>query len=429
MGRFKQHDSFQLSLVPSIAGFGLPVDHPVRFFNNFVEEELNLSNFFNDLKVESGLGRPAYHPLMMIKLIIYGYAQGITSVRGLAQACVERLDFRFLTGNQTPDHRSISRFRKKHLQAFAEIFEQSVEIAAGEGLIEMKDVAVDGTKILANASKRKAMSYARMLDTSRKLKAEIYTLKQEVRVAETKKKEKQLAHDLQFKRCRIKSIRVAKKALEGRVRAAGGKRPEDKAQINFTDADSRIMKVGGGFEQCFNAQAAVDKKTQIIIAAELTQDCNDKLQIKPILHRIAQTIGLLPERLLADCGYFSEANIEKLKLLFPSVALFIPPSKQQHGRETKAPRGRIPGNISTAGLMRRKLSTKLGKEIYAQRKAVVEPVFGQIKSANLQFDRFSFRGFNQVSAEWKLVCAIHNFWKICRARAKKAERSCSELAA
>jgi transposase len=427
MSRFKPHDSFQLSLLPCSAGLGLPAEHPVRSFNQMIEEEIDLSQVLKSCKGEATAGRPAYHPLMMVKLIMYGYAQGITSGRALAKACVERLDFRFITGNQMPDHRSISRFRKTHLEQFGRLFEQSIEMAAAEDLIEMKEIAVDGTKVLADASKRKAMSYARMLDTSKQLRKEIYTLKQEVRIADGRKK-RDLSNDLLFKRKRLKTIRAGKKKLEERAKAAGKRRPEDKAQINFTDPESVIMKVGSGFEQCFNAQAVVDKNVQIIVAANVTRDCNDKLQIEPMLEEMIRAVGLIPDRVLADSGYFSEANIDRLTARFPTLDLFIPPNKKDQSKEVK-PKGRIPADISTADRMRRKLSTVKGKAVYKFRKAVVEPVFGQIKSANLKFESFSFRGLKAVSAEWKLICAIHNLWKIQRARAKKNKNQILPLAA
>jgi hypothetical protein len=216
--------------------------------------------------------------------------------------------------------------------------------------------------------------------------------------------------------------------LEARAKAAGKKRPEDKAQINFTDPESAIMKVGSGFEQSFNAQAVVDKNVQIIVAAKVTREGNDKLQIEPMLDEMIRVAGLIPDRVLADSGYFSEANIDKLQARFPTMELFVPPNRQDQSSEVKA-KGRIPVNISTADRMRRKLSTVNGKAIYKFRKAVVEPVFGQIKSANLKFASFSFRGLEAVSAEWKPVCAVHNLWKIQRARSKKNTLNLFPLAA
>lgn len=421
MSRFKQHDSFQLSFLPCSAGFGLPDDHPARFFSQFLEDEIDLSEILNSFKGDASPGRPAYHPLLMVKLIMYGYAQGITSSRELAKACIERLDFRFITGSQMPDHRSIARFRKTHLEAFAGLFKQSVDLAAAEELIEMNEVAVDGSKILANASKRKAMSYSRMLDTSKQLRAEIYKLKQEAHIANDRK-QAEMKKDLQFKRKKLQTICTGKKKLEEKAKSRGNRRPEDKAQINFTDSESAIMRVGSGFEQCYNAQIVVDKKAQIVVAAKVTQDCNDKLQIEPMLVEMVVAVGLIPKRVLADSGYFSEANIARLLLKFPKLEFFIPPNRQSASKELKS-QGRIPAEISVIDRMRRKLSTKKGKAIYKFRKAIVEPVFGQIKSANLKFARFSFRGFKAVSAEWKLVCAIHNLWKIQRARAKKGSAS------
>jgi len=427
MGKAKEHDSFQLSLLSFGAGFGLPVDHPVWSFIHMIEDEIDLTQIVESRKGRSAAGRSPFHPLMMIKLIMYGYAQGITSGRALEQACIERLDFRVVTANQAPDHRTISRFRKANLEHYGHLFEQSVAMAADEDLIEMKEVAVDGSKILANASKRKAMSYGRMLDSSKQLRKEIYTLKQEVRIAEGRKK-RELSKDLSFKRKRLQTIRQGKKELETRAKAAGNKRPEDKAQINFTDPESAIMKVGSGFEQCFNAQVVVDKKSQIIVAARVTREGNDRWQIGAMLNEMSSTVGLISDRVLADSGYFSEANIERLNARFPKLELFVPPNRKEQSCEVKA-RGRIPANLTIADRMRRKLSTVNGKAIYKFRKAVVEPVFGQIKSANLKFASFNFRGLKAVSAEWKLVCAIHNLWKIQRARAENTKLRFLPLAA
>ena len=421
LSKFKQHDSFQLSFLPCSAGFGLPNDHPVRFFTQFFEDEIDFSKVLNSIKGNALVGRPAYHPVMMVKLLMYGYAQGISSSRELAKACVERLDFRFITGNQMPDHRSIARFRKMHLEALEELFQQSIELAAAEELIEMKEVAVDGSKILANASKRKAMSYSRMIDTSKQLKAEIYILKQEAHVA-IGRKQVELKQDLRFKRKKLNTIRTAKKKLEEKAKSKGKRKPEDKSQINFTDSESAIMRVGSGFEQCYNAQVVVDKNNQIVVAAKVTQDGNDKLQIGPMLDEMILAVGLIPNRVLADSGYFSDSNVSGLLLKFPKLELFIPPNRNESSKELKRV-GRIPADMSTIDRMRRKLSSKGGKAVYKFRKAIVEPVFGQIKSANLKFARFSFRGFKAVSSEWKFVCAIHNFWKIQRARAKKVKLS------
>lgn len=225
----------------------------------------------------------------------------------------------------------------------------------------------------------------------------------------------------------MSNIKQAKIALEERVKqdaqhqektANKNKRnkksvkPDPKAQRNFTDPESRIMKVGNGFEQCYNAQAAVDHKAQIIIAQQVTQDCNDKLQLRPVLKRAAASLGLVPDKGLADSGYFSEDNLTAPELA--GIELLIPPNRQKHGKPTAKPSGRLSQNLSIADKMRRKLQTQEGKEIYALRKSIVEPVFGQIKEANLHFRQFSFRGLKNVQHEWALVCLAHNLLKIFR---------------
>lgn len=421
MSRYMASNTGQLILVPSDLGLLLPLDHRARFFNSIVENELDLSAVCRKSGGHERRGRPGYDPVMLVKIILYGYAEGLTSSREMEQACCERLDFRYLSGNRQPDHRTIASFRKDNLKKLAGLFAQVLSIAIDEELVDMKDVAFDGTNVFANASKRKAMSYDRMRAKVKELKGEIKTLKNERKKA-GKRKASDLRSEIKFKKARLKKIHDAKKALEQEMRKEHNRKPKPHEQRNFTDPESRIMKVGGDFEQCYNAQVAVDKKSQIIVAESVRQNANDKQLLEPTVKDVLKNIGLSPDRGLADAGYCSEEVLETLSNQFSSTEWFVATGRLVHGRDQKAPRGRIPNDITETEKMKRRLSTKRGKEIYAQRKAVAEPVFGQIKTANLQFQQFSFRGLKKVRHEWRLVCAVHNLLKIYRHRMR-----CSRL--
>jgi transposase len=408
--------SNQLCLVPSDSGYWLPADHPVRLFDEMVEKELDLRKFIEDPLNASKHGRPSYDPVMLLKIVLYGYMVRLNSSRKIANACVERLDFRLLTGGLTPSFSTITKFRSEHAETLARLFAQSVLVAMKDDLVDMQDVAFDGTKILANASKHKAMSYQRMRETVEQLSTEIKALTTERRTAAARRKQ-EIEHELEFKRERFANLQEHKFALEDQHTKQSGELPKEKEQRNFTDPESRIMKKGSGFDQCYNAQAAVDKSNQIILAAFVTQAGNDKQQLEPLAERTVEVVGVLPDRGLADAGYFSEAVVASLKQRYGNTEWLISPGRLPRRADSGAPpRGRIPRDISIADRMRRKLSTKPGKTAYAQRKAIVEPAFGQIKEASLEFRRFSFRGLKKVREEWLLVCAAHNLLKVMRHR-------------
>ena len=416
MSRIMPANSNQTCLVPSDAGCWLPVEHPVRFFNEVVENELDLSQFIENPFTTVRHGRPSYDPVMLLKIVLYGYMVGLNSSRKIAAACVERVDFRFLTGGLTPSFSTLTKFRAEYAGMLAELFTQSVAIAMEDELVKMQVVAFDGTKILANASKHKAMSYERMCERVEQLHAEIEALKIERRTATVRRKA-EIESEIEFKRERFANLQEQKFALEDQHLEQSGELPKGKDQRNFTDPESRIMKKGASFDQCYNAQAAVDKSNQIIVAAYVTQAGNDKQQLEPLVERTVKEMGVLPDRGLADAGYFSEAVAESLKQQYGTTEWLISPGRLARGSNSGAPpRGRIPRDISVADLMRRKLSTKAGKAAYAQRKAIVEPIFGQIKEASLEFRRFSFRGLEKVRGEWLLVCAAHNLLKVVRRR-------------
>jgi len=415
MSRIVASDINQLRLVPSDPGCWLPANHQVKYFSEIVEQELDTSEITGS-RIRETHGRPSYDPLMLMKIVVYGYMVGLTSSRKIEQACIERLDFRYLTGGLTPSFSTITKFRSEKVDALAKLFPQIVSLALDYELVEMRDVAFDGTKMLANASKHKAMSYERMCTLVQILHEEIEALKKEKRTASARRK-KEIEEDLEFKRNRFARIQEARFALEDQRMEETGEPPKEKDQRNFTDPESRIMKKGSSFEQCYNAQAAVDKGSQIILAAFVTQAANDKQQLEPLVQSTVGLVGILPDRGLADAGYFSESVTETLKAKYKTAEWLISPGRLKKDSASEGPpRGRIPNDISTADLMRRKLRTKAGKAAYAQRKAIVEPAFGQIKEANLEFRRFSFRGIKKVEAEWQLVCATHNLLKIIRSR-------------
>ncbi len=401
----------------------LPAGHPVRFFNGIVEQELDVSQFVGKSAKNCRRGRPGYDRILLLRIVLYGYMVGIHSSRKLAQACIERVDFKYLTGGPAPSFSTITKFRARYAGALAELFAQSLSIATEDDMVEMRDVAFDGTKILANASKHKAMSHERMCENVRALHEEIQALKSE-RPAATSGRRAEIEYELEFKRKRFANLQQHKFALEDERMLETGEQPRAKDQRNFTDPESRIMKKGACFEQCYNAQAAVDKGSQIILAAFVTQSANDKKQLGPLAALTVENVGVLPDRALADAGYFSEAAIESIKQQFGATEWLVSPGRLAHGGKGEAPpRGRIPLNITATELMRRKLRTKAGKAAYSRRKTIVEPTFGQIKEATLEFRRFSFRGLKKVQQEWLLVCAMHNLLKVIRHRQRKSKVS------
>ena len=368
--------------------------------------------------------------IMMVKVLVYAYCIGVPSSRKMDKHIHEDIAFRVLAANNTPDFRTISEFRKDHLEALGGLFVQVLELCQRAGLVKLGHVSLDGTKVKANASKHKAMSYGRMKEKEAGLEAEVEELlkkAQEVDQEEDRRYGKdrrgdELPQELAFRESRLKKIREAKAALEAEAKEkaekakAEGKShpgvPEDKAQRNFTDPDSRIMPAPGGkeFVQAYNCQAAVDSAHQIIVAAEVTNHPSDKSQAVPMIKDVQANTGSLPREASADAGYFSASAIEELYAL--GVDPFIPPDKTRHGKVLPpVPRGRIPHHLSPSDRMRRKLRTKQGRKRYALRMQTVEPVFGQIKQAR-GFRQFLLRGLEKVRSEWQLICAGHNLLKL-----------------
>jgi len=432
-----------LELAPDIRKW-LPPDHLALFISEVVDT-LDLREITEEYLHLQG-GHPAYHPAMMLKLLFYGYCVGIRSSRRIEQKTYEDVAFRVLSCDSHPDHSRISDFRKRHLRAISRLFVQVLGICKEAGLVKLGHVALDGTKIKANASKRKAMSYSRMVKIERELFREVEKLLSEAEALDEREDKKygknkrgdELPQELRFKEKRLEKIREAKRALEEEARreakdketrdkdnkpptdgdsgppTACDVKPEPKKQRNFTDPDSRIMRDSAtkSFEQAYNAQAGVDCDSQVIVAADVTQQANDKQQLVPMLEMIEENLGEIPDRVLADPGYFSEQNVQSVVLGF--MEPFIPRDRSKHtDAPGRSPCGRIPQEMSLVDRMLRKLKTKAGKAIYSKRKETVEPVFGQIKEAR-GIRSFLLRGLEHVKGEWNLICLSHNILKLWR---------------
>ncbi|HEX7512279.1 MAG TPA: IS1182 family transposase [Candidatus Methylomirabilis sp.] len=454
MKTFKPYNPDQLFLLPPALRDWLPEGHPAAFISDVVDAALDLTPILATYETGDGRGQPPYHPALLVKLLLYGYCMGKPSSRQLERATYEEIPYRVLAANQHPDHDTIAAFRQTHLTALAALFVQVLRLCQRAGLVQLGHVALDGTKVLANASKHKAMSYSRMTETAQRLEQEIAALlaeAQRVDAAEDAQYGKsrrgdELPAELARRESRLAKIRAAKGELEAEAKAAAvdaaaaaqakraaqewqtretGRKPKGrppkgpnpaeaapapKAQRNFTDPESRIMKDGAtkSFVQAYNAQAAVDGTAQVIVAAAVTQEANDKQQLVPMLTHVNGNCGARPAAASGDAGYFSAAAVTDAALA--GIDLYVPPDRQKHG-EAPAP----PADDGTViGAMRAKLQTVAGHAIYALRKAIVEPVFGQIKGAR-GFRRFSFRGFAKVQAEWSLICLTHNLLKLFRA--------------
>jgi len=424
---FRPYDPDQPFLMPVSMREWLPGGH-LAYFVSDVVDHLDLSAIMNHYEEEKGY--PPYHPVMMVKVLLYAYCIGVPSSRRIAKRLEEDIAFRVLAANNTPDFRTISDFRKDHLQALGALFLEVLKLCRKAGLVKLGHVALDGTKIKANASKHKAMSYKRMKEEEARLEAEVTELLKRAEAVDEEEDRRygksrrgdELPKELVFRESRLKKIKEARAALEAEARTEAEQSrdkgskvtgvPEDKAQRNFTDPESHIMPAPGGkqFEQAYNAQAAVDSANQIIVAAEVTDQPSDRGQATPMMRQVEENTGGLPREMSADAGYFSSDEV--IKLAATGIEAYIPPDKMCHiAKMPAAPRGRIPRCLSVADRMRRKLRTKQGKRRYALRKELPEPVFGQIKQAR-GFRQFSLRGKGKVRAEWRLICAGHNVLKL-----------------
>jgi transposase len=419
-----------LLLPPSLQDW-LPEDHLVYFVSDVVDQ-LNLSAIYGWYGEEKR-GQPPYDPLLMTKLLVYGYCTGVFSSRRLQKRIQEDIPFKVLAAGNEPDFRTISDFRKIHLVALQGLFEQVLELALESGTVKLGRVSLDGTKVKANASKHKAMSYGRAKEKQQQLREEVKELLAQAAAADEEEDQlhgnrrgDELPEELRRRETRLAKIKQAKKVIEQRARekaAAEGKsaaeakqaKPAEKDQYNFTDPESRIMKSGDGFVQGYNAQAAVEPGLGLIVGQLVTQAANDKEQLQPMVEAIERQSGQRPEAILADSGYCSEENLiylESAEEPERQIAAYVATGKQPHG-EYRQPcqRGPLSAGATRVDRMKRKLQTKAGKAVYAARKCVVEPVFGQIKQAR-GFRQFVLRGIEKVKGEWALVCLTHNILRL-----------------
>jgi transposase len=413
-----------LLLPPSLREW-LPEDH-LAFFVSDLIDQLDLSAITTVYEDEER-GYPPYHPVMLTKVLVYAYCVGVFSSRKIQRRLVEDVAFRVLAAGNAPDFRTIADFRKTHLAALRGFFEQVLRLARELGAPRVGRVALDGSKVKANASKHKAMSYGRMREKQRQLREEVKDLLAQAEAADAAedaeygadRRGDELPAELQRRESRLKRIREAKRALEARAKAeatAAGQpsdsaKPDPKAQYNFTDPESRIMKGPDGFVQAYNVQVAVDD-LQLIVGQAVTQETNDKKQLMPMLTTIEQQSGDTPDQLLADAGYCSDQNLTAIAAT--RIDAYISTRKQKHGeRPGPCPRGPLPKNATILDQMSRKLHTQAGAAVYAARKGIVEPVIGQIKQAR-GFRQFLLRGFENVQGEWSLVCTTHNILKLYR---------------
>lgn len=446
MNKFRQVDRDTLFLLPPSIEDWLPEGHLARFVVEIVGQ-LDLAIIKGSY---AGRGSKAHHPEMLLALLFYGYATGVFSSRKLEQATYDSVAFRYIAGNDHPDHDTIATFRKRFLPQLTPLFVQILLIAQQMGCLKLGKVSLDGTKIKANASKHRALSWKYACKLEAQLQTEVKELLRQAEKADHKESSDSLdiPAELVRREERLNAIATAKAEIERRAAAryaeeqtdyekklakrkskeqktgkkARGKQPKppepgpkDKDQVNFTDDESRIMPIsGGGFEQCYNAQASADVETMLIVGQHLSQNTNDKQELKPALEtltKLPQNLGKV-DSLLADAGYFSEANVESC--VKEKIVPFISVHRDSHNQTLKerfaepAPLAERADNITQ---MKHRLKTQAGRAIYAKRKHTIEPVFGIIK-AIMGFRQFMLRGVNSVRGEWNLVCMAWNLKRL-----------------
>lgn len=430
---FRDWDIEQLMMFPPSVEDFVPQGHVAHFVRNTVVEGLDLSAIVNCYSEERGY--PPYDPVMMTALLLYGYSQGIYPSRRIAKACRERVDFMAITAMQTPDFRTINDFRTRHLGALQGLFVQVLRLCQEAGLVKLGHVALDGSKVKANASKHKAMSYGRMKKSEPELEAVVRGWFKQAEASDLRDDQERGAENsgeelpewVRNKQQRLEKIRQARARLEAEAKAQAAEKksggpgrpsknepgtPKDAAQTNFTDPESRIMKSHDGFIQAYNVQAAVDADSQVIVAQGLTNNASDSHQLAPMVAQIKQNTGRQARELSADAGYCSEDNLKELRRRH--INGYIATGRQKHGEAT-AVGGRKVKLGTYAYAMWQKLRRGGHRSRYRLRKQTVEPVFGQIKQAR-GFRQFLLRGIGKVCAEWSLMCTVHNLLKLAAIR-------------
>jgi transposase len=445
---FRPYDPAQSYLLPASPLEWLPEGHLAYFIVDVVGQ-LDLSAILTHYDREER-GAPPHHPRMMVGLLLYGYCVGVASSRRIEKRCHEDVAFRVIAGNTQPDHTCISEFRRIHLARLAALFLQVLQLCEKAGLVKLGHVALDGTKLKANASKHKAMSYEYMKKREVELRVKIEELLRAAEEADAeedrcygqKRPGDELPTELvraESRRSRIRELmakleaeakeqkeaaqsEAAKPASDGdeppagtspplpshRIPTTADGTPTDKAQRNFTDGDSRIMKTGDGFVQGYNCQSAVDEAHQIIVAEAVTNQPPDAEHFVPMLDQVAANCGRAPDEMSADAGYFSESNVASA--IDRGVDPYIATGRGQRRVPLPVVRGRPPNDLTPKQRMARKLATQRGRRIYSRRKVIAEPPFGQIK--NRGFRQFLLRGLAKVRAEWSLITLTHNLLKL-----------------
>jgi transposase len=431
---FRPWEVEQRWLLPPSVNELVPEGHLAHFIRDTFRDELDLTEIMSEYAEERGF--PPFHPVMMTALLMYSYCQGVYSSRRIAKACVERVDFMAVTGRSQPDFRTVAKFRKRHLGALARLFEQVLRLCQRAGMVQLGHVALDGTKLKANASKRKAMSYGRMKETEPRLAGEVQSWFDRAEALDAEDDAKygadrsgdELPDWVLNKEQRRQRIQAAMAQLEAeaaeepdddppptgseprpRKTEQAEAKPADKAQLNFTDPESKILKTSDGFVQGYNCQAAVDEAAQIIVAHDVVAEQNDNRQLVGMVDRIRRNTGHSPRELSADHGYLSEANLAALRRR--RIRAYI-----ATGKELATPRStarRAPNRGPLAMQMRTRLRRGGYRSRYRLRKQTVEPVFGQVKHGR-SFVRFSLRGLAAVGNEWAMVCTAHNLLKLAR---------------
>ncbi|HZB55305.1 MAG TPA: IS1182 family transposase [Reyranella sp.] len=429
---FRPWDIDQVWLLPPSVHDFVASDHPAHLIREIVREELDLGAILSTY--EEPRGFPPFHPGMMTALLLYAYAQGIYSSRRIARACEERVDVMAVTGLARPDFRTINQFRKRHLAALADLFVQVLALCRRAGMVRLGHVALDGSKVKANASKHKAMSYGRMVKAEAELAAEVAGW---LRAAEAQDSAEDAEHGperrgdeppdwMRDKQRRLERIRTARAEMEAEAKVAadakaatpkryrGGRKPKHppgqpkpQAQRNFTDPDSCIMVGKDGYIQAYNAQIAVDAEAQVIVAHRLARTPSDQAAVVPLVDAVKATTGARPKEVSADAGFCSEANLAALAERRIKTYVATGRAKDPAGGEAQR-RGPL------VAAMRDQLRRAGRRSRYRLRKQVVEPVFGQIKQAR-GFRQFLLRGCEKVAHEWALICTAHNLAKLCRA--------------
>jgi transposase len=447
--KYRFYDPNQELLIPPNIHEWLPEGH-LAFFVDKLIDNADISSI-TEYYERSDRGNPPYNPSMMTKILSYAYCIGMPSSRKINKAMYEDVAFRVLGAGNFPDFRTISDFRKIHLGSLEELFSQVLHLCKEADLVKLGTVAIDGTKVKANASIDKNYCHETLKEKEerlRKIARDIFEEAEKVdeeedRIYGQDRRGDELPEGFRTKKEQLERIRKAKEIIERKQREKKNKydkkmeeraekkektgkklrgrkpkkiedQPDESDKANITDPDSRMMKTRTGYVQGYNAQVAVDCDSQVIVATDLTQDCNDKNQLVPMMNKTKENTGMLPKRGTMDAGYDNEEHIKQFR---DDVDLYIPTQKdwkqRKAMRELPPPRGRIPKKLTLRERMERKLLTKRGKEIYKKRGASVEPVNGQIKSIR-RFDRLSLRGLQKGKGEWTFICTTHNILKLWR---------------